>query len=271
MDSALATKLALCMIIFAPAAMSDSSTNVSDSSSRPAGHFETTLWTVVLQAGSAETTQSRVALEHLCRAYWHPLYCYARRRGHSSPDAQDLVQGFFAELIASNPFQKLSPDKGRFRAFLLAAMNYYLSGDYDRRKAAKRGGGLALLSLDEPIAEERYLQVPARVLSPEKEFDRRWALAVLERALNALAADQAAPGKQKLFKKLQPFLTDATGKSDYSQVAAELQMASNAVAVAVHRLRQRYQELVRAEVAKTVGASGDVDAEMRELLEAIRG
>lgn len=259
------------MIVFAPVAMSDSSTNVSDSTSRPAGPFETTLWTVVLQAGSAETTQSRAALEHLCRAYWHPLYCYARRRGHSAPDAQDLVQGFFAELIASNPFQKLSPDKGRFRAFLLAAMNYFLSGDYDRRSAAKRGGCIAPLSLDEPIAEERYLQAPASILSPEKEFDRRWAMAVLERALNALASDQAALGKQMFFKKLQPFLTDATGRSDYSHVAAELRMAPNSVAVAVHRLRQRYQELVRAEVAETVGVSGDVDAEMRELLEAIRG
>jgi RNA polymerase sigma factor (sigma-70 family) len=251
--------------------MPDSSSNLSDSTSRPAGHFETTLWTVVLQAGSAETTQSRAALEHLCRAYWHPLYCYVRRRGHSPPDAQDLVQGFFAELIASNPFQKLSPDKGRFRAFLLAAMNYFLSGDYDRRNAAKRGSGIVPLSLDEPIAEERYLQAHTSTLSPEKEFDRRWAMAVLERALNALAADQAAAGKQKLFDKLQPFLTDTTGKSDYAQVAAELQMATNALAVTVHRLRQRYQQLVRAEVAETVGASGDVDAEMGELLAAMRG
>ena len=251
--------------------MSDSTVNVNDSTNRPAGQFETTLWTVVLQAGSTETTQSRSALEHLCRAYWHPLYCYVRRRGHAAPDAQDLVQGFFLDLIESNPFPKLSPDQGRFRAFLLAAMNYFLSGDYDRRNAAKRGGGIAPLSLDEPTAEQRYLQAPASVLSPEREFDRRWALAVLEHALNALAAEQTAAGKQKLFEKLQPFLTDATGRSDYTRVAAELGMAANAVAVAVHRLRERYHQLVRAHVAGTVGASGDVEAEMRELLQAIRG
>jgi RNA polymerase sigma-70 factor (ECF subfamily) len=251
--------------------MSDPAINVNDSTNRAAGHFESTLWTVVLQAGSEETTQSRAALEQLCRAYWPPLYCYVRRRGHSPPDAQDMVQGFFADLIARNPFQKLSPDKGRFRAFLLAGMNYFLSGDYDRRNAAKRGGGIAPLSLEEPVAEERYLQAPANGLTPEREFDRRWALAVLERALNALAAEQAASGKQMLFEKLQPFLTDATGKGDYSRAAAELQMTPNAVAVVVHRLRQHYQELVRAEVAETIGASGDVDAEMRELLEAVRG
>ncbi len=241
----------------------------SDSSTHLPGHFETTLWTVVLQAGSTETTQSRAALEQLCRAYWHPLYCYVRRRGHAPHDAQDLVQGFFADLIESNPFPKLSPDKGRFRAFLLAAMNYYLSGDYDRRTAAKRGGGVAPLSLDEPTAEERYLQVPASTLSPEKEFDRHWALAVLERALNTLAAEQTARCRQSHFEKLRPFLTDATGKSDYLRVAAELQTTPNAVAVTVHRLRQRYQELVRHIVAGTVGPAGDVDAEMRALLAAM--
>ncbi len=114
------------------------SVNANDSPSRPPGHFESTLWTVVLQAGSTETTQSRGALEHLCRAYWHPLYCYVRRRGHSAPDAQDLVQGFFLALIRSNSFPKPSPDQGRFRAFLLASMNYFLSGNYDRHLAPRQ-------------------------------------------------------------------------------------------------------------------------------------
>ena len=150
-------------------------------------------------------------------------------------------------------------------------MNYFLSGDYDRRNAAKRGGGIAPLSLDEPNSEERYLQAPATALSPEKEFDRRWALAVLERAFNTLAAEQASVGKQLFFEKVQPFLTDATGKCDYSLVAAELHMATNALAVAVHRLRQRYKQLVRAEVAGTVGTVSEVDGELRELLMAIRG
>jgi RNA polymerase sigma-70 factor (ECF subfamily) len=229
------------------------------------------LWTVVLKAGSAETTQSRAALEHLCRAYWHPLYCYLRRRGYSTHDAQDLVQRFFADLIEHNPFQRLSPDKGRFRAFLLAALNHFLAGDRDYRHAAKRGGGQPLLSLDDPQAEERYLQVPAKSASPEREFDRRWALAVLERALRALAAEQAAAGKQRLYEALRPFLTDDTGHRDYSRAGGELRMAPNVVAVAVHRLRRRYQELVRVEVSETVGAATDVESEMRELLEAMRG
>lgn len=233
-------------------------------------HFGTTVWQVVAQAGSAETTQAMMALDQLCRAYWHPLYCYARRRGHPAADAQDLVQGFFAELIATNPFQKLSADKGRFRAFLLAAMNYFMSGDYDRRRAARRGGGVACFSLDEPRAEEMYLQAPSIALSPEKEFDRRWALALLERALDALAAQYLSGGKQYLFEKLQPFLTDATGKREYTKVAAELKMAPNAVAVCVHRLRHQYQDLVRAEVAVTVGVLGDLEAEMRELMNAMR-
>jgi DNA-directed RNA polymerase specialized sigma24 family protein len=249
--------------------MADSSPN--DSSRHPASHFATTVWQVVTQAGSAETTQAMVALDQLCRAYWHPLYCYVRRRGHAPNDAQDMVQGFFTEMIAANPFQKLSADKGRFRAFLLAAMNYFMSGDYDHRRAARRGGGAVTFSLDEPAAEKLYLQVPSIALSPEKEFDRRWALAVLERALNALASQYVSGGKQQLFEKLQPFLTDGTGRCDYSKVAAELKMAPNAVAVCVHRLRHRYQELVRAEVSATVAVVGDLEAEMRELIDAIRG
>lgn len=234
------------------------------------GHFDTTLWHVVLQAGSDETGQSRPALEKLCRAYWHPLYCYARRRGHAPADAQDLVQGLFSDLIAGNSFQRASPDQGRFRAFLLAAMNHYMAGDYDRRQAAKRGGGQVALSLNEPDAEAHLLQVPTGTLSPEREFDRRWALAVLARALDTLAAEQMVAGRRVQFEQLRSFLTDTAERRDYSQVAVRLGVAPNAVAVAVHRLRQRYQELVRAEVAGTVGTLDEVEGEMQSLMAAMR-
>lgn len=235
-----------------------------------AGQFETTLWSVVLEAGSHETSQSRPALEQLCRAYWHPLYCYARRRGYQPADAQDLVQGLFKDLIAGNAFHRVSPDQGRFRAFLLAAMNHCMAGDYDRRQAAKRGGGQVTLSLNEPDAEARFLQVASGSLSPEQEFDRRWALAVLARALNTLADEQAASGRGEQFAQLRPFLTDTAQRQDYSQVAGRLGLAPNAVAVAVHRLRQRYQQLVRAEVAGTVGTFNEVEGEMQSLMAAMR-
>lgn len=233
-------------------------------------HFQTTLWTVVRRAGSDETALARVALEKLCRAYWHPLYCYARRRGHAPADAQDLVQGLFADLIAGKSFQRVSPDQGRFRAFLLAAMNHYMAGDYDRRQAAKRGGGQVALSLNEPDAEAHLLQVPTGSLSPEREFDRRWALAVLARALDALAAEQTLAGRREQFEQLRPFLTDTAERGDCSQAAVRLGIAPNTVAVAVHRLRQRYQQLVRAEVAGTVGAPDQVDGEMQSLMAAMR-
>ena len=243
----------------------------SDSTGRPSGEFATTLWTVVLQAGSAETTASRQALEWLGQAYWYPLYAHIRRRGHPPQDAQDLVQGFFASLIERSPFGRLTADRGRFRSFLLAALGNYLADERDRRHAAKRGGGQTLLSLDETTAEDRYAFEPAASTSPEKDFDRRWAHSVLERALDALAQEQAAAGKQRVFERLRVFLTDATGRSDYTESAEELKVPANTVAATVRRLRQRYRELVRAEIAETLGQPADVDAEMGHLLDALRG
>lgn len=246
----------------------------SASTSRSDGLFATTHWSVVLKAGSTESTQSRHALEHLCQTYWYPIYAHVRRRGYQPHDAQDLVQSFFAALIERSPFGKLSPDKGRFRSFLLAALGNFLADERDRRTAAKRGGGQVLLSLDETAAadaESRFALEPAAGATPEKDFDRRWALAVLERALEALDGEQAAAGRQGVFDRLRTFLTDATGSRDYTVVAAELNVPLNTVAVTVRRLRQRYRELVRAEIAKTLAHPEDVDAEMSHLLEAMRG
>lgn len=238
---------------------------------RAQGDFVTTLWTTVLRAGSSETTRSREALERLCRRYWFPLYAHARRRGCSPHDAQDAVQGFFADLIGRSPFQALSPERGRFRSFLLVSMDRFLAGERDRQQAAKRGGGREVFSLDETSAEERLAQQASTASSPEAEFDRNWARSILQQALEALAREQHEAGKGAVFARLQPFLTDVTGKADYNEVARELGQQPNTIAVTVKRLRQRYRELVRAEIADTCGTTGEVEAEMQHLLAVMRG
>jgi RNA polymerase sigma factor (sigma-70 family) len=240
------------------------------STERPDGLFTTTLWTVVVQAGSLESSQSRPALERLCQAYWYPIYAHIRRRGYSPHDAQDLTQGFFATLLARCPFQELAPEKGRFRSFLLAALGNYLSDERERNHAAKRGGGRQIFSLDETHAEARFGLEPATERTPEQDFDRHWALTVLERALDLLAREQAAAGKMKQFEKLRVFLTDTTAARDYSEVAAALNLSTNAVAVTVRRLRHRYRECVREEIADTLAQPADAEAEMRHLFEAMR-
>lgn len=249
--------------------MADSMSN--SSSGGPKEQFATTLWTAVVQAGSGDAKDSRAALERLCQIYWYPIYAHIRRRGYSRPDAQDLAQGFFAHLLERAPFQNLSPSKGRFRSFLLTVLGHYLADERDRLQAAKRGGGEKLISLDDSAAEWRYATEKSAETTPEKEFDRRWARTVLERGLEALRLEQAAAGKERLFDAVRVFLVDVAGRQDYPAIAAELNMAANTLAVTVRRLRQRYRELIRAEIAQTLAHPADVEAEMRHLLEAMRG
>lgn len=243
-------------------------TSPSADSDHTAQRFATTHWTVVVHAGS-QTPAARDALNELCQTYWHPLYAFVRRRGYAVHDAQDLVQSFLLDLIERSPFQKLSPEHGRFRSFLLASLTNFLASDWDRRRAAKRGGG-TVFSLNDTAAEERYLLEPAAGDSPENSFDRRWARTVLDQALHALATEQAAAGKQALFETLRAHLTDATGRRDHAELAAQLGLTPNAVAVMVHRLRARYRELVRLTVAQTVAEGANVDEEMKHLLAAMR-
>lgn len=226
---------------------------------------------MVLAARPHDSTQARGALERLCRSYWYPLYAHARRRGHSPHDAQDLVQGFFAHLIERSPFQELSPGKGRFRSFLLASLDHFMAGEWDKQNAAKRGGGKTIVSLDDTRAEQRFDREPATNLPPGLEFDRTWAQAILDGALGALADEQSAAGRADVFARLKPFLIDATGKADYTDAARSLDMLPNTVAVTVRRLRQRYRELVRSKIAETVASPADVDTEMGHLLAAMRG
>ena len=239
--------------------------------SAPGGIFATTHWTVVLAAGRKSTPQADVALEELCRTYWYPLYAYVRHHGHSREDAEDLTQSFFARFLEKNYLEGLRSEKGKFRAFLLAALNHLLCDERDRARAEKRGGGQPIVSIDETEAEQRYLQVPSRDLAPERVFDRRWALTVLEEALARLRREQLTSGRAQLFEPLSAFLSSEGSHADYDTLAPKLGMSASAVAVAVHRLRQRYRECIRLELAQTVASPEDLDEEMTYLFSVLSG
>ena len=227
--------------------------------------FSATRWSMVLAAaGDAEA-----ALAALCRAYWFPLYAFVRRQGVSPHDAEDLTQGFFAHLLGKGALAHVDRAKGRFRTFLLASLKHYLADERDRAKALKRGGGLPAISLDACEAEERYALEPRDELSPDRLFDRRWALAVIGQALARLGAEYAASGKGALFEALKAQLTAPGGGPSYAEIGAAFEMNEGAVKVAVHRLRQRYGAALRAEIAETVGSAEEVDAELRHLLDAL--
>ena len=233
--------------------------------------FATTRWTVVLAAGQRDAPQAVVALEELCRTYWFPLYSYVRRHGHSREDAEDLTQAFFERLLEKNYLEGISSDKGKFRAFLLMAVKRFLANEWDRANSQKRGGGVQPLSLDWQDADARYQINPADNLSPDKLFDRAWAVTVLERVITRLRDENIAEGKARLYEQLKPFLM--TGKSDkpYTQAATALELSEGAVRVAVHRLRRRYRELLRDEIAQTLSDPAQADEEMQALFSALAG
>ncbi len=230
------------------------------------GIFATTHWSVVLAAGGDASPAAREALERLCRAYWFPLYGYVRAKGFSREDAEDLTQEFFSKFLASDALRTVSQERGRFRAFLLASLNHFLANEWDRLRAEKRGGGHTLLSLDAASAEERLQIEPATDLTPERLYERRWALTLLDAVLERLRAEMIAAGKASLFEALRGFLSDAAGTLSYAEAAARLGMTEAATRKSVQRLRERYRELLRAEVAHTVGAPHEVESELRHLL-----
>lgn len=236
----------------------------------PEDYFATTRWTVVLAAGRRHEPQAARALEELCAIYWFPLYAYVRRHGRSKEDAEDLTQGFFARFLERNYLEKLSSDKGRFRAFLLASLKHFLANQYDRVGRSKRGGGLAPLSLDWQDADSRYQVTPADQLSPDKLYDRAWAVTLLERVIGRLRDECAATGKAGLFDRLKEFLTVGKSAIPYPQAAADLELSEGAVRVAVHRLRRRYRELLREEIAQTLSDPAQVEEEIRALFTAFR-
>jgi RNA polymerase sigma factor (sigma-70 family) len=233
--------------------------------------FATTHWSVVLAAGSDSSPAALEALERLCRTYWYPLYAYTRRRGFSPHDAEDLVQGFFAKLIEKEMLAGLQREGGRFRSFLLACFNHFLSDQRDSVRRLKRGGNREILSLDADQAEGRYSLEPADLVDPQKIYERRWALTVLETVLARLKAELDGEGKRRLFDELQALVVGEPGAGRQAEAAARLGLSKGAVAVTVHRLRQRYRRLLREEIAHTVQRIEEVDDEMQHLLRVLSG
>jgi DNA-directed RNA polymerase specialized sigma24 family protein len=227
--------------------------------------FATTRWTVVLAAGGGSAPQAKVALEELCRTYWYPLYAYVRRQGQTRENAEDLTQAFFARFLEKNYLEGLSSNKGKFRAFLLAALKHFLANEWDRARRQKRGSGVLPLSLDWQDAEMRYQIDPADNLSPDKLFDRAWAVTLLEKVIVRLREENVSEGKIKLFEQLKPFLMAGTGAIPYGDAAVALGLSEGAVRVAVHRLRRRYRELLREEIAQTLSEPAQAEEEIQAL------
>ena len=229
--------------------------------------FATTQWNVVLAARDGSDSQARHALESLCESYWFPLYAYVRRRGHVSDAARDLTQAFFADLLSRDFLGAVDQSKGRFRSFLLASLEHFLSHERDKERSLKRGGASRTLSLDAAAAETRYRHEATDRLTPERVFERRWGLTVMERAMARLEAEfNTQPAR---FAQLKPCLT-GDDPDRYRDIAASLGLSEPAVKTAVHRLRERYGRVLREEVAETVASPGDVDDEVRHLLSVIR-
>jgi RNA polymerase sigma-70 factor (ECF subfamily) len=247
------------------------SENPIHSTGPPRDYFATTRWTVVLAAGSRSTPNADVALEELCRTYWYPLYAYTRRHGHSREDAEDLTQSFFARFLQRNYLEKLQAEHGKFRAFLLASLKHFLANEWDRARRQKRGGGVPPLSLDWQNADSRYQIEPADLLSPDKIYDRAWAVTLLERVIGRLREESAADGKASHFERLKPFLMMARGDIPYAQAAAGLGMTEGAARVAVHRLRRRYREVLREEIGQTLSDPAQVEEELQALFSAFGG
>lgn len=238
-------------------------------SMREAAVFATTLWNVVLQAGAEQTAQAHQALEYLCQTYWYPLYAYVRRQGHNPEDAQDLTQEFFARMLERNYIRLADQRRGRFRTFLLTSLKHFLINEWNKANRAKRGGGRQLISLDAQQTESRFLSEAADARSPDKAFDRRWAMIVLERALDQIEQEFIADGRQALFAELKPALTGDSNEHSYAEIAARLGMTEANLKVSAHRLRRRYRELLREEIGRTVDAPAAIDGEMRDLMAAL--
>ena len=240
-----------------------------ESPQRPA--FVTTHWSVVLTAGRSDTTRAHEALSRLCETYWYPLYAYVRRRGHSPEDAQDSTQEFFSRLLAGKWVGDADRARGRFRTFLLTALNRFLANEWDRARAQKRGGGAVPVPLDTAIAESRYCVDTKNALTPDRLYDRQWAMTLLDRALTRLEVEHQRLGKAAEFAVLSPVLTAERGDIPYGAMATQLRLSETATRMAVHRLRKRFREVFREEIAQTVAQPDEVEEEIRHLLAALAG
>ncbi len=232
--------------------------------------FATTHWSVVVEA-QGESPAAQEALETLCRIYWRPIYSFVQRQGIGPEEAEDLTQGFFADLLERRSLSAVRKEKGRFRSYLLGALKYFLADERRRAMAIKRGKGQRLIPLDQLSVDERIEMEPADPLTAEQIYERRWAATVLERVLNLLKDEYRAAGNAALFDSLKQLLPDEPGAPSQADIAAQLGMTENAVRQAFHRFRQRYQSLLREEIAHTVATPSDIEDELRHLISVVRG
>lgn len=226
-------------------------------------NFSETRWSLVVAAQGGDDAQP--ALAELCRLYWYPLYAFVRRSSYAREEAEDLTQEFFARLLAKNWLSDVDRTKGRFRAFLLAAMKHFLANEWRRMQAEKRGGKCELIPLDVSDAEERYHREPADPLTPESLFERRWALTVIENVFATLRAEMEEAGKRELFETLKDLLSPDARHLSYAEAGSRLGMTEDAVKMTIYRLRKRYRELLRAHIAATVSTNAEVEMEIRDL------
>lgn len=231
--------------------------------------FPSTQWSIVLDAAAADPARAAAALEKLCGRYWYPIYAFVRQRGHDAHAAEDLTQGFFAFVVEQHAFNRVDPQRGRFRSFVLASLKNFLLNQHDRARALKRGGGRKLVSLDEIPAEELFRRERVDHTTPEKYFERRWAATLVRRVLSQICAEYEQRGQGALFLGLQPALTGDGDADAQGRLAQQLGLNAGALRVALHRARRRFGELLRREVAHTVSRPEDVEPELRHLLAAI--
>jgi DNA-directed RNA polymerase specialized sigma24 family protein len=231
--------------------------------------FATTLWSVVAAAGDASAAATQPALEQLCRSYWYPLYAHVRRRGYSREDAEDLTQAFFARLLTHGSLSMADSSRGRFRCFLLAGLNHFLANEWNKARAEKRGGDRSHLSFDAATAEQLYDREDSRELNPEELYERSWALQFLDHVRARLRDMYAGEGKADRYEALERFLPGEEDPPGYAQAAAQLGVPEGTLKAEVHRLKRRYGELLRKELAHTVASPGEIDDELRHLIQVL--
>ena len=231
--------------------------------------FPATHWTDVVAARREGSATAAEALNRLCGTYWYPIYAYVRRKGHSEEDAKDIVQAFFFHILERNLLGSADRTKGKFRSFLLGSLNYFMANRKDFEQAKKRGGGAILISLDDKTGEERYALEPVDNVTPEKLFERRWAMDLHDQAIRHLRDEYCRQGKEPLFNQLKPFLSDQTDSGDYVVVARSLNMTPGAVTTAANRLRNRYGNFINEEIARTVASPEEIPSERRYICEIL--
>lgn len=246
------------------------STAANNGAAVPQPIFATTHWSVVLAAGRNDSPEAATCLEELCRAYWFPIYVFIRRRGYAEADAKDLTQSFFSWLLERNWLEQADQKRGRFRSFLLTSVSHFLANEWDKSRAQKRGGG-NVVSMPFGLASAEYQWEPSDHTTPEQNFEKRWALTLLNQVMNRLSAEFEREGKAALFQTLKPSLLGERTAQPYAELATKLAMTEGSVKVAVHRLRQRYRQLLRDEISRTVAKPDEIEEEIRHLFTVLAG